>query len=450
MKTVRQLMTQQVVAVSPIQTVASAIELMREHGLSVLPVVEGKALLGLVTLQDLIRQPIYREIGQITSPAPATIHPDASLHSTYELMKAHRTSSLPVVENGEFVGIITLIDILPELGKLIDPLTELPWPGTLRLQAVEYLREGKEIAILFIDMDDFGAINKAYGHVLGDRVIQAVARSLVELVDPKRDVLCRYGGDEFVVVTLLSKPEAEVLAQRIWEAIVSISVPGVPQGAVKASIGISGGKRTVERHDIHYAATVDDLLTLASRASTIAKRMGLPFLHSHDVPRAVAGETASMETPLPPVEKPQEPPPSPPRKPEEKAPRVRLQGYEICISRQKVSASVEVTYKGTAYRGEASGVIAGRSEERLLAEATLGAISSLLPAPYWATLGEITYTSMDGRTAVHVHVVLGTPTGEEHLLGSVFSAEDPYEAVVKAALKALNRKLEVLLSPHPS
>lgn len=449
MKTVRQLMTQQVVAVSPAQTVASAIELMREHGLGVLPVVEGKTLLGLVTLQDLIRQPIYREIGQIASPAPATIHPDASLHSTYELMKAHRTSSLPVVEDGEFVGIITLIDILPELGKLIDPLTELPWPGTLRLQAVEYLREGKEIAILFVDMDDFGAINKTYGHVLGDRVIQAVAKSLMGLVDVKRDVLCRYGGDEFVVVTLLSKPEAEVLAQRIWDAVASVSVPGVPQGAVKASIGISGGKRTVERHDIHYAATVDDLLTLASRASTIAKRMGLPFLHSHDIPKAMAEEARKMEVPPPPQEKVEGPIP-PTRRAQGKAARVRLHGYEVYISRQHASAFVEIELGGTAYRGEASGVTAGRGEERLLAEATLGAISSLLPASYKAALGEVTHTSMDGRTAVHVHVVLHTPNGEEHLLGSVFSVEDPYDAVVKATLKALNRRLEILLSSQPS
>jgi diguanylate cyclase (GGDEF)-like protein len=189
---------------------------------------------------------------------------------------------LPVVDQGALVGMVTREDLLKELGRLTDPLTDLPWSVTLRQKAADLLKAGREISVLFIDLDDFAFVNKLYGHVVGDRIIKSVAALLREKIDPESDVICRYAGDEFAIVTTRTVDSAMALALVLREAIAATEVPGAPLGAVSAAIGIGGGKRSIERHDIHHDATVDDLLTIASRASTMAKRTEARILHKWD------------------------------------------------------------------------------------------------------------------------------------------------------------------------
>lgn len=95
-------------------------------------------------------------------------------------------------------------------------------------------------ALLFIDLDDFKAINDRYGHDYGDQVLKAVARRLGASVRAS-DTVCRRGGDEFLV--LLSEVEsAEDAAQVAEKILASISGTGLVDGhalKLRASIGIS-------------------------------------------------------------------------------------------------------------------------------------------------------------------------------------------------------------------
>ncbi len=101
-----------------------------------------------------------------------------------------------------------------------DPLTGLPNRTLLleRLQlAVTAAREtGDPLALLFVDLDRFKVVNDSLGHHAGDRVLVEVARRLGELVRP-RDVVARFGGDEFVVLCapLADDDQAVQLADRI-------------------------------------------------------------------------------------------------------------------------------------------------------------------------------------------------------------------------------------------
>jgi len=84
-----------------------------------------------------------------------------------------------------------------------DALTGLP-NRTLMLdrfrQATAHAdRHRNQLALLFIDLDDFKRVNDGFGHLAGDRVLQLVANRIQAMVRAT-DTVCRYGGDEFVVL----------------------------------------------------------------------------------------------------------------------------------------------------------------------------------------------------------------------------------------------------------
>lgn len=84
-----------------------------------------------------------------------------------------------------------------------DPLTGLVNRRALadRLRAAQARRDrdGRDLALLFIDLDRFKAVNDEHGHETGDRLLVEVARGLVDATR-RSDTVCRLGGDEFVVL----------------------------------------------------------------------------------------------------------------------------------------------------------------------------------------------------------------------------------------------------------
>ncbi len=132
-----------------------------------------------------------------------------------------------------------------------DALTGLP-NRTLILDRVEQMlrrsrRDHSPLAALFIDLDNFKAINDTLGHAAGDELLRAVASRLTAVVR-ETDAVGRLGGDEFVVVaselSLASGPE--LIAERLLAALDQpFKLDGVAQGPLKvtASIGIASGER---------------------------------------------------------------------------------------------------------------------------------------------------------------------------------------------------------------
>jgi diguanylate cyclase (GGDEF)-like protein len=124
-----------------------------------------------------------------------------------------------------------------------DPLTGLPNRLLLR-EAFEPLvrlsaSTGRPLAIHYLDLDGFKAINDGYGHPAGDAVLREVAHRLKETVRAG-DTVSRLGGDEFLLVQVgvEHRSEAEMLARRI---IKKLSDPYVFEGQalrISVSIGI--------------------------------------------------------------------------------------------------------------------------------------------------------------------------------------------------------------------
>jgi diguanylate cyclase (GGDEF)-like protein/PAS domain S-box-containing protein len=101
-------------------------------------------------------------------------------------------------------------------------------------------RHGKKVAVLFLDLDGFKHINDSLGHAVGDKLLQSIAKCLVDCVRGS-DTVSRQGGDEFVV--LLSEVEhsedAAITARRMLHAVAEVHPVGQHDLHITTSIGLS-------------------------------------------------------------------------------------------------------------------------------------------------------------------------------------------------------------------
>lgn len=100
---------------------------------------------------------------------------------------------------------------------------------------------GRELSLIFIDLDGFKAINDGWGHPEGDALLREMA-GVIRRTVPEGCYACRYGGDEFAVVQPgAGREEAMRLAERLRAAIAEAGRRFIPPGAcpVTSSIGVA-------------------------------------------------------------------------------------------------------------------------------------------------------------------------------------------------------------------
>ena len=153
-----------------------------------------------------------------------------------------------------------------------DVLTELPNRALcierLRMALQQAKRSGRQVAVLFIDLDRFKDINDSLGHHIGDGLLRSVARRLVDAVR-EGDTVSRLGGDEFVIV-LAGVDGADEVAQIVDERLIPrIRAPHVVDGSelhVSCSVGVA-----ISPDD---ASDLDELMRHADTAMYQAKASG--------------------------------------------------------------------------------------------------------------------------------------------------------------------------------
>ena len=125
-------------------------------------------------------------------------------------------------------------------------------------------RSGGRIAVLFLDFDDFKALNDTHGHARGDEVLAVAAKRVSEVLRPS-DTAARHGGDEFAILIedIVDEADALTVATRLAEALRQPMPIGHAEVRIAASIGVAIGVAGRE--------STDDLLRNADVAMYAAK-----------------------------------------------------------------------------------------------------------------------------------------------------------------------------------
>lgn len=161
-----------------------------------------------------------------------------------------------------------------------DPLTGSPNRLLLadRLDAAlaHANQTARSLAVCFLDLDDFKAINDEHGHVLGDQLLVRIAQNLTHILRAN-DTLARLGGDEFVLLLadIATPQEGEQRLQRVLAAVNAPIVIGNTTFRVSASLGVSLYPQ--DRVD------ADTLLRHADQAMYQAKEGGRNRYHLFDL-----------------------------------------------------------------------------------------------------------------------------------------------------------------------
>ncbi|WP_052380652.1 putative bifunctional diguanylate cyclase/phosphodiesterase [Paenibacillus camerounensis] len=131
-----------------------------------------------------------------------------------------------------------------QLQSMLDPLTQLPNRSlffTRLNEAIASAREtGRQIGLVFIDLDHFKTVNDTLGHDFGDAMLKETAFRISRVIG-KHDVVSRLGGDEFTIL-LADAPDADSLKAQLSRIQEALSIPHRIQGHLlynTASIGVS-------------------------------------------------------------------------------------------------------------------------------------------------------------------------------------------------------------------
>lgn len=115
---IRDIMTSQVAYVNPETSVVETAQLMQKHDVGVIPVCQGKHIVGLVTDRDIVvrniahgKDPQTTPVKDVMTSQVTIVNPDMSLNEAAALMAHSQIRRLPVVEQDQLVGIVALGDL---------------------------------------------------------------------------------------------------------------------------------------------------------------------------------------------------------------------------------------------------------------------------------------------------------------------------------------------------
>jgi diguanylate cyclase (GGDEF)-like protein len=142
------------------------------------------------------------------------------------------------------------------------------WTNVASAEIQRAARDGGFVGVLMIDLDHFKQVNDAYGHLVGDRVLQAVADVLSHSAR-RYDVVGRWGGEEFVVLCPEVTPETlRALAERVRVRVRELRVP--IEGTVVDRLSVSIGIALYPE----FGPELQDVLLAADDALFVAKDSG--------------------------------------------------------------------------------------------------------------------------------------------------------------------------------
>jgi len=146
----------------------------------------------------------------------------------------------------------------------VDPLTGVTNRRTMDAMLAEWLENKVPHAIILLDLDHFKSVNDTFGHAVGDKVLQFLAKHM-QSVGREGDVCCRYGGEEFVMLLPnTTAKEAEQVAEQLRGKLAETESPCGRPVTLSAGIALYP----------EMAATTEALIEAADGALYKAKQAG--------------------------------------------------------------------------------------------------------------------------------------------------------------------------------
>jgi diguanylate cyclase (GGDEF)-like protein len=189
---------------------------MKTHDVRHIPILEGKKLVGIVSMRDLIH------------------HYQNKLETSYNEARREIEDLKKLVSVANSDKIETLIKEVQKYKELslTDHLTGLFNKRYFHTRLVEEVTRAKrssyEISLIFCDIDYFKRVNDRFGHHMGDEVLRKTAQILRGGADElniisrlrKSDIIARYGGEEFVIILPeTGKQGAAIAAERLRQEV---------------------------------------------------------------------------------------------------------------------------------------------------------------------------------------------------------------------------------------
>lgn len=141
---IKDIMSKTIAFMKPEDTVILAAQLMKKHNVGSIPVCRGKKVIGIITDRDIVLKavangsnPATLSVSEIMSPNPILGSPEMDVTEAGRIMGENQIRRLPVVENNEMVGIVSLGDIAVEpmiKDKAGDILSEVSEPSPAKIQ----------------------------------------------------------------------------------------------------------------------------------------------------------------------------------------------------------------------------------------------------------------------------------------------------------------------------
>ena len=198
-------------------------------------------------------------------------------------------SAAPIRDkHGSIIGAVIVfrdvgatLEISRQMARLAqrDPLTgllnRLPLENRMTEAIALAERHARPLAVLFADVDGFKNLNDSLGHAAGDQVLREIGTRLQHALR-RSDTVCRYGGDEFVLVLaeLEREEDAALVARKLLRAIAEPYRVGLVDVSLTVSIGIS----LYPQHGGDAGA----LIARADAAMYRAKRAGAGMVRTFD------------------------------------------------------------------------------------------------------------------------------------------------------------------------
>jgi diguanylate cyclase (GGDEF)-like protein len=158
---------------------------------------------------------------------------------------------------------------------------------------------GDHLAILMVDIDHFKAVNDRHGHLAGDEVLAAVARTVAQALRP-RDLVGRLGGEEFgAVLSGLNLLDAEGAAERLRTQVSDVRVRADSGEWIRVTVSVGVSELSVTGGDLRQLLDAADTALYAAKAAgrdcvrAAAREPGLVIDLSIPDQRAHATEPAS-------------------------------------------------------------------------------------------------------------------------------------------------------------